>query len=62
MKAGHIIARAAADMENGERLADRAEEMLDLLRPAVAEHREVLAAAMERLKMRPETTSEDRDY
>jgi hypothetical protein len=60
--AANRIALAAEGGEGAQRLADLAEEMLDLLRPAVAELRACLAAAMRLLGMRPETTSEDRDY
>jgi hypothetical protein len=60
--AANRIALAAEGGEGAQRLADLVEEMLDLLRPAVAELRECLAVAMRLLGMRAETMSEDRDY
>jgi hypothetical protein len=56
------IALEAPAANSRDRLADLLQEALDLLRPAVAELRECLAAVMRLLGMRVEVTDGDRDY
>jgi len=50
--AAHRIALGAPETNSRDRLADLLEDMFELLRPAVAENRECLAAAHALLRLR----------